>query len=255
VLLGGALLFATGYLPEMRVGGRPGAAFLSVIPYWVPWAGALGGVSISLVGVARYAGDHWDAERYAYWHLARPFLGGIFGTFAVLIVVLVLKTVTTFDTKVPYTPQGVAVLCVFAFVVGFREETFRDLVLKVVDVILSPGPPGAAAPAAQVAFVPAVLTLTLPPASRPAVAPPSVSGTAHIFNGSGDSVHVGQANIQCGDPALRVDPLVPDTVLAPAQSLPVTILWAPVGGVRALDSYVSVTMGARTAKVSVKGQG
>jgi hypothetical protein len=68
-------------------------------------------------------------------------------------------------------------------------------------------------------------------------------------------VHVGQANIQCGDPALRVDPLVPDTVLAPAQSLPVTILWAPVGGVRALDSYVSVTMGARTAKVSVKGQG
>ena len=255
VLLGGALLFATGYLPEMRAGGRPGAVFLSVIPYWVPWAGALGGVSISLVGVARYSGDNWDPGRYAYWHLARPFLGGIFGTFAVLIVVLVLKTVTTFDTKVPYTPQGVAVLCVFAFVVGFREETFRELVLKVVDVILSPGPPGTAAATAQVAFVPAVLNLTLPPLSQPAPAPPSASGTAHIFNGSGDSVHVAQVNIQCGDPALRVVPPIADTILAPAAALAMTIVWTPAGGVRSLDSYVSVSMGARTAKITVKGAG
>ena len=253
VLLGGALLFATGYLPEMRAGGRPGAVFLSVIPYWVPWAGALGGVSISLVGVARYSGENWDPGRYAYWHLARPFLGGIFGTFAVLIVVLVLKTVTTFDTKVPYTPQGVAVLCVFAFVVGFREETFRELVLKVVDVILSPGPPGTAAATALVAFVPAVLNLKLP-APQPA-APPSASGTAHIFNGSGDSVHVAQANIQCGDPALQVVPPIADTVLPPAQALAMTIVWTPVGGVRSLDSYVSVSMGGRTAKLTVKGEG
>jgi hypothetical protein len=126
VLLGAALLFATGAMPELHPDGRPGAMFLTVIPYWVPWAGALGGISISLVGVARYAGDRWDANRYGYWHLARPFLGGVFGTFAVLIVVLVLKTVTPqtiIDTSVPYTPQGVAVLCVFAYVVGFREET------------------------------------------------------------------------------------------------------------------------------------
>lgn len=216
VLLGAALLFATGALPEVHPGGRPGAVFLSVVPYWVPWAGALGGVSISLVGVAGYAGEHWDPYHYGYWHLARPFLGSVFGTFAVLIIVLVLKTVTTVDTKVPYTAQGVAVLSVFAYVVGFREATFRDLVTKVVDVILSPG---TAEIEAVLAFVPAVINLRLGPA-----APPSASAVVHVFNASADSVHVTQASIQCGDPTLSVVLPVADTILAPAQAVEMTIV-------------------------------
>jgi hypothetical protein len=251
VLLGAALLFATGAMPELHPDGRPGAMFLTVIPYWVPWAGALGGISISLVGVARYAGDRWDANRYGYWHLARPFLGGVFGTFAVLIVVLVLKTVTPqtiINTSVPYTPQGVAVLCVFAYVVGFREETFRDLVLKVVDDILGPG---TLDKSAVIAFVPAALNLSLgPPAQQGAPAP--VSGTVHVFNGSADSVHVAQTSIQCGDPSLSVDPIA-DTILAPAQALGTTIVWRPQGDNAALDSYVSVKADGRTAKLAVTG--
>lgn len=254
VLLGGALLFATGAMPELHPAGRPGAVFLTVIPYWVPWAGALGGVSISLVGVARYAGDAgWDANRYAYWHLARPFLGSVFGTFAVLIIVLVFKTVTPatiIDTTVPYTPQGVAVLCVFAYIVGFREETFRDLVLKVVDDILGPG---TLDKSAVIAFVPAVLDLSLGPPATQAAPPPSASGTVHVFNGSADSVQVAQTSIQCGDPSLSVQPPVADTILAPAQALAMTILWRPQGGSRTLDSYVSVNAGGRTAKLTVKG--
>jgi hypothetical protein len=246
VLFGVALGFATGVLPELRPAGRPGAAFLSVIPYWVPWAGALGGVSISLVGVAGYADDRWNPKRYAYWHLARPFLGAMFGTIAVLIVVLVLKNVATVDTRVPLTPQGTAVLCVFAFVVGFREETFRSLLLRVVDVILGPGTSDTTA---LVAFVPAVLDFGL---VAPGVAPPP-SGKVHLFNGSGDSLHVTQANIACGDPSLRVDPPIADTTLAPAQSLEMTIVWTPPVGARPLSSYVSVTAGNRSTRLTVVG--
>jgi uncharacterized integral membrane protein len=251
VLLGLGLGFASGVLPELHHSGRPDAAFLSVIPYWVPWAGALGGISISLVGVVGYAGNNWNPSRYGYWHLARPFLGAMFGTIAVLIIVLVLKTVTNTDstnlsTPAANTPQGVGVLCVFAFVVGFREETFRSLVLRVVDVILGPG---ISDTTATVAFVPAILDFQ---PVVPGVDPPS-TGTVHLFNGSGDSLHVTQTSIQCGDPSLSVDPPIADTLLAPAQSLKMTIVWTPAVRANPLNSYVSVNTGNRAARLIVTG--
>src|SRR6478752_6970670 len=113
-------------------------SFTSVLPLWVPWAGALGGCTISLVGIVRH-GRHWDPS-YAYWHLARPLLGGVSGTIGVLIVVLVLKSVAATPPAtagapavqdVTYDRAGVAVLAVLAFVIGYREETFRTLIRRV----------------------------------------------------------------------------------------------------------------------------
>ena len=115
--------------------------FGGVVPFVVPWAGALGGVSISLVGVAKYADEtSWNSEQYGYWHLARPFLGCIFGTISVLIVILLLQSLKVPTENSVYAPAGAAILAIISFVVGYREATFRTLVVRVVDVILARAP-------------------------------------------------------------------------------------------------------------------
>src|SRR3954462_8607766 len=60
-----------------------------LMPLIVPWAGALGGVTVSLMGTARHSRD-WDGQ-WNLWHALRPFLGAVAGTVAFLIVVIVLR--------------------------------------------------------------------------------------------------------------------------------------------------------------------
>lgn len=240
LLMLGALAFATGAIPQL---GPRRPAFLVIVPYWVPWAGVLGGVCISLVGVSGHAGA-WDANTFALWHLARPLLGGIFGTVSVLIVILFLKNVTVVDDKTPLTPQGTAVLTVIAFVVGFREETFRTLVRRVVDVLLGPGNADAVS---VVAFVPAVLDFGTPTEAGL----PSQERTVHLFNGSPDTLHITAASIVCEDPSLTVGD-VADTDLKPASSLALTVKWAPTA-TGPLSSFVSVSAASRTVRLQVIG--
>jgi RsiW-degrading membrane proteinase PrsW (M82 family) len=114
----------------------PQLAFERVIPLWVPWAGALGGVTISLVGVTKYAGTWKPALRW--WHISRPLLGAVSGTFAVLLLVFVLQSIVPDATASGYSVRGTAVLTGIAFVVGYREETFRELVKRAADLLLKP---------------------------------------------------------------------------------------------------------------------
>jgi hypothetical protein len=127
------------------------------MPLVVPWAGALGGLSISIVGVSRNfrkwgpkidtskpVREHEGLEQHLdwnAWHLTRPLVGTIFGTFAVLIVVFVIGTIgVAQDGSIDITPAGAATLMVIAFVIGYRERTFRLLIERVVDTIFGPGP-------------------------------------------------------------------------------------------------------------------
>jgi len=127
-----------------------------IMPLMVPWAGALGGLSISIVGVSRNFGkwgpridtskparEHEGYEQrleWNVWHLTRPLVGAVFGTFAVLIVVFVLGTIgVTQDGSIDITPAGAATLMVIAFLIGYRERTFRLLIERVVDTIFGPG--------------------------------------------------------------------------------------------------------------------
>jgi hypothetical protein len=123
----------------------------NVLPLIVPWGGALGGICIGLVGVTA----HWakwnqtadnmpsrQALTWNGWYLVRAPLGAALGTIAALIVVLFLGTVArTNDGTVNVTPVGAATLMVVAFVVGYKQETFRQLLERAVDVILGPGTP------------------------------------------------------------------------------------------------------------------
>jgi len=106
----------------------------------VPWFGALGAVLISLVGVTEHRGD-WD-QSYRFWHWSRPLLGASFGTVSVLIFQAGILAVGSSPSPNQQSITSNLLYYLVAFVVGFREETFRELIKRLTDVILSPGPAG-----------------------------------------------------------------------------------------------------------------
>jgi hypothetical protein len=81
------------------------------IPLGVPWWGALGGMTISFTGIFRNA-DRWQT-RYELWHIARPFLGAVVGSVSYLIFIV-------------------------AFVTGYREDIFRELLKRATDSLFVP---------------------------------------------------------------------------------------------------------------------
>jgi hypothetical protein len=111
-----------------------------VVPLIVPWAGALGGVTISLMGTAKHTRD-WD-DAWNVWHLVRPFMGMVAGTVAYLMVVVVLRAAGGLkeqDAFVTLTPVSIGLFFVIAFIVGFRDKVFLELVSKVATVVFSNG--------------------------------------------------------------------------------------------------------------------
>lgn len=239
------ILLALGYAIQPALTWLPhwNFSFQNVAPLWVPWAGALGGTTISLVGVAKHAVD-WDAPKYGYWHLSRPFLGAVGGTVAVLIVVLVLRSVDPPAADSRYTAGGTAILAVIAFVVGYREDTFRALIKKVVDVILEPGD---RSPTSPVKLVPSVIDF-----GNVVVAQSKVL-TAQLYNGGVDTIHIAGTAVTL-DPqngAVAIAALA-DTELSPDSSMPIQLTWTPpVAGT--LDTTLVVATESRRVTARIKG--
>ena len=82
-------------------------------------------------------------------------MGAVLGTLAYLIFIGFINATTTGATTtsgtatpspIPTTAEKTIPYLVIAFVVGFRESTFRQLIARVVDVILGPGIPGVTPP-------------------------------------------------------------------------------------------------------------
>jgi hypothetical protein len=105
---------------------------LGTVPIQVPWFGALGAVLISLAGVFQHGGD-WRGS-YRFWHWSRPIVGAAFAVVAVLIF---QSGVLAAGSEVK-SGSGENLLYVIAFLVGFREETFRELIKRVTDLIVAP---------------------------------------------------------------------------------------------------------------------
>lgn len=212
--------------------------FGGVVPFAVPWAGALGGVAISLVGIADHQLD-WEPARYAYWHLVRPLLGLLFGTVAVLVIILLLDTVKVTQQQGHYATSGTAVLAVISFVVGYREATFRALVTRVVDVVLGPATTGAAG---ALALVPSLLDFGEVPGGQTA------TRTTHLFNASSDTVHITPASVTTDDAAVTVGAFAAQD-LKPNDSVAIELTWAASAG-GTLDTAVRVT----AANIVVSGR-
>ncbi|HZK75043.1 MAG TPA: hypothetical protein VFD88_13695 [Clostridia bacterium] len=104
------------------------------IPVEVPWFGAIGGLTASLGGIFYHNRGSW-LGRFNYWHAVRPAMGAITGSVACVLLVVILRgasgnaklttDATTFDAS--------------AFVFGYAESAFRQLIKTVTDVFLKPG--------------------------------------------------------------------------------------------------------------------
>jgi hypothetical protein len=221
-------------------------SFQEVLPLWVPWAGALGGSFVSLVGVTSHT-RNWRSS-LAYWHLARPVLGAFSGTIGVLIVVLVVKSVTpsTTGTTALYDKPGIATLTVIAFVIGFREATFRALIERVVDVILAPGETATAA-AAGVGTVEKRVDLT---AKGTAVAEKVI----HLFNGSGDTLGLTQSSIEI-TPDGEGFSAAPESEepLASMAERKITVTWTPTASPVVNHAELVITLGGHVVRVPLRG--
>lgn len=113
------------------------------VPVGVPWFGALGAVLISLSGIFDHEHD-WDVH-YWPWHLARPFIGVGLGVVSVIIIKAGILSVGSSPASQPDIPRNLLYFLV-AFSVGYREETFRELIKRLIDVILTPGVGGGPVP-------------------------------------------------------------------------------------------------------------
>jgi hypothetical protein len=111
---------------------------LGPIPIGVVWFGALGAVLISLTGVVEHA-DDWDPKLYL-WHLSRPLMGAALGVVSVLILQAGVLAAGTQPTGGNAGPKNLLYFLV-AFLVGYREETFRELIKRLVDLIFTPAAP------------------------------------------------------------------------------------------------------------------
>jgi hypothetical protein len=137
-------LLAVAALDLDRVFSLP--AMLGSVPLAVPWFGAVGAVVISLTGTFEHTRT-WNVD-YAFWHWSRPFIGATLAVVAVLILQAgILAVGSTPTTHVGATTPRNLLYYVVAFAVGYREETFRALLRRLLDVLLSPGEPGGASPA------------------------------------------------------------------------------------------------------------
>jgi hypothetical protein len=114
-----------------------------ILPIGVPWFGAVGAVTISLEGIFKW-NQHWNSE-YNYWHIGRPLFGAILGIVAFYLFVLILISAGSTPPFLADNPQhppaetDFIIYYVVAFLVGYREETFRELIRRVTDMILKPG--------------------------------------------------------------------------------------------------------------------
>jgi hypothetical protein len=115
---------------------------LGPMPTWVLWFGALGAVIISLSACLQYTGPAWD-PRWELWHYSRPLIGATLAAISVLIFEAGIVSIGSDPTPTNTTtsadvPKYLAYYLV-AFLVGYREATFRELVKRLGDVVLKPG--------------------------------------------------------------------------------------------------------------------
>ncbi len=104
------------------------------VPVEAPWLGAVGGLLASLGGIVRYSVGQWEA-RFNYWHPIKPLMGAASGSVACLLVIVLAGTATG-SSKVTIDPTA---LDGAAFIFGYAESAFRQLIKAVTDVFLKPG--------------------------------------------------------------------------------------------------------------------
>jgi len=105
---------------------------LGPLPTGVVWFGAVGAVVSSFRGIFAY-NQSWD-PRYNIWHYSRPLLGAVTGSMGALMYWVLLTLGSTTTVTVRTTTFYVA-----AFVLGFADKAFVNLLNSVTSLIINPG--------------------------------------------------------------------------------------------------------------------
>jgi hypothetical protein len=120
-----------------------------ILPIAVPWFGALGAVTISLEGVFLF-NSQWE-HKFNYWHIGRPLFGAVLGIVAFFIFIVIVSAAGSapnfLDGRAPSLGKDYIIFYVVAFLVGYREATFRELIKRATDLVLKPGATAATAAA------------------------------------------------------------------------------------------------------------
>lgn len=139
------LLTVAAFYVQIQPPKQPPLLLGGVLPIGVPWFGALGAVIISLEGVFAFAQRDWD-PKFNFWHIGRPLFGAVLGIvafFTYVMIVISSGSVPAFLDDVSkaksYAPKDYIIYYIVAFLAGYREETFRELIRRVTDLILKPG--------------------------------------------------------------------------------------------------------------------
>jgi uncharacterized integral membrane protein len=102
------------------------------LPLGIVWFGATGAVVASLYGIFVH-NDAWD-KSYNYWHYCRPLFGAVTGSIGALIYLVLLRLGNTGAVKVDNLT-----FYVVAFVLGFADKSFMQMLQNVTSVIIKPG--------------------------------------------------------------------------------------------------------------------
>jgi hypothetical protein len=139
-----ALLLAIVAVDYLRQDPIAIAKTLGPVPTPVLWFGAVGGMLIALSGIADHTADGSWNDRWVVWHLLRPLVGVVVGVIAVLTFQAGILSIGANPN--PTGKSGTAprtqdvTFYVIAFIVAYREATFRDLIKRLADVVFTTGP-------------------------------------------------------------------------------------------------------------------
>jgi hypothetical protein len=114
---------------------------LGQLPVGVVWFGATGAVMASLYGIFVHNQD-WDPS-FNYWHYCRPLFGAVSGSIGALIYLVLLHLGNSSTVTVDRLTFYVA-----AFIFGYADKSFIEMIENVTSVIIKPGAQGSAPPAA-----------------------------------------------------------------------------------------------------------
>jgi hypothetical protein len=115
---------------------------LGRLPVGIVWFAAIGGSLVSLKGIFKHHKEDWSSN-YNAWHMLRPWTGAVMGVLAAffLLVSTELATVNPGAAGASGGPPHLNpdVYYVAAFIAGFAEGSFRDLVERLTRTIFGPG--------------------------------------------------------------------------------------------------------------------
>jgi hypothetical protein len=226
------LIIAAAYNFSQFAKGSSSYLINGILPVAVPWFGALGAVTISLEGVFQ-KNDQWKV-RFNYWHIGLPLFGAVLGIVAFFLFVVIGTAAGTppeFLTTGQGRPKDFIIFYVLAFLVGYREETFRDLIKRATDLILKPGT--ATAPAPAVTFKDKASGATLQEVNLTAARNASSVLTVEVHNTGNAPLAAPAVSVSVIPPAVTAtftvtnDKVTGGGDLAPGQVRTVDVTFAP----------------------------